>query len=311
MIMIPKKRPSPDHHLSFSVLCPFISLKLKSSDMQTFLHYVAQDIIRKYEDQLSHITVVFPNKRASLFLNQELAVQVDHPLWSPTCITISDLFRKHSQRTVGDPIKLVSELYKVYHKVTGEQESLDKFYGWGQLLITDFDDIDKNMADADQIFTNLKDIHELDGVSYLSDEQKKILKQFFSNFSEDQESVLKKRFITLWSHFADIYHQFNQSLKDQKLAYEGALYREVATDPDLKWKHSKYLFVGFNMMQKVELALCDRLKKDDKAKFYWDFDDYYMPKKTKTMKPDIISLNISRTILMNWIMRTMRSIKIW
>jgi hypothetical protein len=247
--------------------------------MQTFLHYVAQDIIRKYEDQLSHITVVFPNKRASLFLNQELAVQVDHPLWSPTCITISDLFRKHSQRTVGDPIKLVSELYKVYHKVTGEQESLDKFYGWGQLLITDFDDIDKNMADADQIFTNLKDIHELDDVSYLSDEQKKILKQFFSNFSEDQESVLKKRFITLWSHFADIYHQFNQSLKDQKLAYEGALYREVATDPDLKWKHSKYLFVGFNMMQKVELALCDRLKKDDKAKFYWDFDDYYMPKK--------------------------------
>ena len=247
--------------------------------MQTFLHYVAQDIIRKYKQQLSHIVVVFPNKRASLFLNQELARQVDYPLWSPTCITISDLFREHSKRTVGDPIKLVNELYKVYNQITGETESLDKFYGWGQLLISDFDDIDKNMANADQVFANLKDIHELDDVSYLNDDQKKILKRFFSNFSEDQNSVLKKRFITLWSQFGNIYHQFNKSLQEQGLAYEGALYKEVATDPNLKLKHSMYLFVGFNMMQKVELTLCDRLKKEGKARFYWDFDDYYMPRK--------------------------------
>lgn len=247
--------------------------------MNTFLHYVAQDMIRKYGQQLSHIAVVFPNKRASLFLNQELSGLVNHPLWSPTCITISDLFREHSHRTVGDPIKLVNELYKVYHEVTGEDVSLDKFYGWGQMLIADYDDIDKNMADADKIFENLKDIHELDDISYLNHEQKEILKRFFSSFSEDQDKALKKRFITLWSHMGDIYHQFNAVLQEAGIAYEGALYKEVATDPNLEMDHSMYLFVGFNMMQKVELALCDRLKEKGKAKFYWDFDDYYMPKK--------------------------------
>ena len=160
--------------------------------MKTFLEYVAQDIIEKYGNDLSHIAVVFPNKRASLFLNDALARLVNKPLWSPTYITISDLFRQQSKVNVADPIKLVCDLYKTYIECTGREESLDKFYGWGQLMITDFDDIDKNMADAKLVFANMKDIHELDDISFLSDEQKKILKRFFANFSDDQNSELKK-----------------------------------------------------------------------------------------------------------------------
>lgn len=244
--------------------------------MKRFLYYVARDILKKYGDNLSHIAVVFPNKRASLFLNEELALQTGHPIWSPAYITISDLFREHSPLTVGDPIKLVCDLHKSYEAVTGTQEDLDKFYGWGQLLITDFDDIDKNMADAEKIFSNLKDIHEYDDVSYLSDEQKDILKRFFNNFNINNESELKDRFLRLWSHFLDIYNDFNARLERQKLAYEGALYRHVVNDETIRFKYDTYLFVGFNMMQKVELRLCDRLQKEGKAKFYWDFDDYYM-----------------------------------
>ena len=244
---------------------------------KTFLEYVAEDIISKYGTDLSRIAVVFPNKRAALFLNEHLARLAGQPVWSPAYITISDLFRQHTDLKTADPIKLICDIHKSFTKCTGIDETLDHFYGWGQLLLADFDDIDKNMADADSIFCNLKDIHELDDISYLDDEQKEMLKRFFANFSDDIESELKKRFLSLWSHFGDIYHDYNRRLTEQGLGYEGAIYRKVASEESLQMKYDKYLFVGFNLLQKVERVLFSRLMKEGKAKFYWDFDEYYMP----------------------------------
>ena len=251
--------------------------------MKSFLEHVAEDIVRKYGTNLSRIAVVFLNKRASLFLNDHLARQVDQPIWSPSYTTISDLFRQQSQRTVADPIKLVCDLHKSYIQQTGTNSTLDMFYGWGQLLLSDFDDIDKNMADADKVFANLRDIHELDDVSYLTEEQKQVIRQFFSNFSEEHNSLLKERFMSLWSHMGDIYHDFNSRLAEQQLAYEGALYREVIDkvyqEPDRSegiFHYDMYLFVGFNMVQRVEQRLFTFLKQQGKARFYWDFDRYYM-----------------------------------
>ena len=244
---------------------------------KTFLEYVAEDIIGKYGTDLSRIAVVFPNKRAALFLNEHLARIAGQPVWSPAYITISDLFRQHTGLKPADPIKLICDIHKSFTKCTGIDETLDHFYGWGQLLLADFDDIDKNMADADSIFCNLKDIHELDDISYLDDEQKEMLKRFFANFSDDIESELKKRFLSLWSHFGDIYHDYNRRLTEQGIGYEGAIYRKVASEETLHLKYDKYLFVGFNLIQKVERVLFSRLMKEGKAKFYWDFDEYYMP----------------------------------
>ena len=252
--------------------------------MKDFLAYVADDILSKYGTNLSRIAVVFPNKRASLFLNEHLARAARQPIWSPATITISELFRQQSDLQVADPIKLVCDLHKSFCRCTQLQESLDKFYGWGQLLLADFDDIDKNMADADRVFANLRDIHELDDISYLTDEQRQMIHRFFSNFSDTHNSELKERFLRLWSRFADIYHDFNSRLASQQLAYEGALYRQVVTTltttPDENssgtFPYDHYLFVGFNLLQKVELQLFSELQKAGKAHFYWDFDHYYM-----------------------------------
>ena len=252
--------------------------------MKSFLEYVAEDIIRKYGTDLSRTAVVFPNKRASLFLNHQLARIAQKPLWSPAYITISELFRQQSELHVADPIKLVCDLHQSFCLETGSDESLDKFYGWGQLLISDFDDIDKNMAAPDRVFANLRDIHELDDLSYLTDEQRELLRHFFSHFTEEHETELKQRFLRLWSHFADIYHDFNRRLADQGLAYEGALYRQVvsavccdsvATDHEA-FPYDRYIFVGFNLLQKVEQQLFSHLQREGKARFYWDFDHYYM-----------------------------------
>lgn len=244
--------------------------------MKTFLEYVARDILTKYGTDLSNTVVVFPNKRASLFLNDALARQTGHPLWAPAYMTISELFRHHATLQVADPIKLVCDLYRSYTEITGFDETFDHFYGWGQLLITDFDDIDKNMAPADKVFANLRDIREFDDVSYLNEEQKNIIRKFFSNFSEDHNSLLKQRFLRLWSRMGDIYHDFNNRLAAQGLAYEGALYRQVAENPELTFRYERYLFVGFNLLQKVEQELFTRIKDNGKAFFYWDFDHYYM-----------------------------------
>lgn len=244
--------------------------------MKAFLKIVAKDMLEKYGTDMSDIAVVFPNKRASLFLNNYLAQLAHKPIWTPTYITISDLFRRHSDLKVADPIKSICDLHKTFVKCTGIDETLDHFYGWGQLLLADFDDVDKNMVDAKQLFANLSDIHELDDVSYLTDYQKEMIRKFFSNFSDDHNSELKKRFLQLWCHFYDIYTEFNQRMTEQGLAYEGALYRSVVSNESIEFRHKKYLFVGFNMMQVVELNLLNRLKKQGKAAFYWDYDQYYM-----------------------------------
>lgn len=221
------------------------------STTRTFLEYVAEDMISKWGTNMSRIVVVFPNKRAALFLNEYLARIAGKPMWSPAYTTISELFGKHSEFAVGDSIKLVCDLHKSFVKSTGIDETLDHFYGWGQLLLTDFDDIDKNMADADKIFCNLKDIHELDDLSYLTEEQREMLKRFFANFSDDHETELKKRFLSLWSHFGDIYHDYNKRLRNQGVGYEGAIYRDVVTKQDIEFEYDTYIFIGFNLLQKV------------------------------------------------------------
>lgn len=243
---------------------------------KTFLEYVAEDLLKKYGIDLSRITLVFPNKRASLFLNEHLARMADGPLWSPVYTTISQLFRDRSERVVADNIKLVCDLYRIYVQCTGTTETLDHFYGWGMLMLSDFDDIDKNLADARDVFRNLSNIHELDDVSYLSEEQREVLKRFFSNFSDDYNTELKNRFLQLWQNFGNIYNSFNDHLQEEGLAYEGALYREVVNNDLATYDADTYIFVGFNMLQKVEQKLFTLLAKAGKAKFYWDFDRYYM-----------------------------------
>ena len=243
----------------------------------SFLSSLAQTLITAYGTDLSRVTVVFPNKRASLFLNEELTHLYDKPLWSPAYITISDLFRSMSSLEVADPIKLICDLHKSYVKCTGIEESLDHFYGWGQILLSDFDDVDKHLAPADKVFANLRDIHEYDDDTYLTQKQQDILRKFFSNFNDSHNTELKQRFLSFWSHIYDIYLDFNARLASQGLAYEGSLYRQVI-EKSLKvevnaFLNRQYVFAGFNLLLPVEQALIQHLEAEDKACLIQDTDE--------------------------------------
>lgn len=246
--------------------------------MESFLKLVAADLYKHTEGNLAHTAVVFPNKRAGLFFNEYLAQESDSPIWSPAYVSISELFRSLSPWEVGDPVKLVCELYKIFRRETQSTETLDDFYFWGEMLISDFDDADKNKVDTDKLFSNLQDLRNImDDYTFIDDEQEEAIRQFFQNFSIERRTALKERFISLWDVLGNIYKGFRESLASQNIAYEGMMYRHVIEHLDVdKLPYEKYIFVGFNVLNKVEHTLFTQLKDVGKAVFYWDYDEFYM-----------------------------------
>lgn len=248
--------------------------------METFLKIVADDLYNRTKGELNRTAVIFPNKRASLFFSEYLAQASDKPVWVPAYLTISQLFRSQSTLEVADNIQLVCELYKVYKEVTQSNETLDDFYFWGEMLINDFDDADKNKVDTMLMFNNLKNLKDMmSDLSFMDEEQEEAIRQFFRNFSIEKRTALKEKFISMWDVLGDIYTQFKNSLKQKQLAYEGMLYREVMENFDAtNTAFDQYVFVGFNVLNKVEKELFIKLKDEGKAIFYWDYDEYYMGK---------------------------------
>ena len=246
--------------------------------MESFLKLVAADLYKHTKGNLAHTAVVFPNKRAGLFFNEYLAQESDSPIWSPAYVSISELFRSLSPWEVGDPVKLVCELYKIFRRETQSTETLDDFYFWGEMQISDFDDADKNKVDTDKLFSNLQDLRNImDDYTFIDDEQEEAIRQFFQNFSIERRTALKERFISLWDVLGNIYKGFRESLASQNIAYEGMMYRHVIEHLDVdKLPYEKYVFVGFNVLNKVEHTLFTQLKDAGKAVFYWDYDEFYM-----------------------------------
>lgn len=243
--------------------------------MKHFLDIVAQDIFQKYGANMSDIVVVFPNKRAKLFFNAHLAQLTDKPIWTPAYMSITDFFQSQTGLHVADKLLLICKLYEAYKQIMPQtDETIDDFYSWGEVLLADFDDIDKNLVDAEQLFKNIEYLHELDNDEFLSDDQRQALKHFF-NLVNDNNTELKRRFNDLWKNLYSIYKKFNAILKEEKLTYEGALYRQVVENK-LTLNHSCYIFVGFNLLQKAEQRLFQLVKAEGKAKFYWDIDSYYI-----------------------------------
>ncbi|MBP5307237.1 MAG: PD-(D/E)XK nuclease family protein [Paludibacteraceae bacterium] len=267
----------------------------------TFLHYVAKDLYeRTGGNDLSRTAVIFPNKRASLFLNEELmAVAKEHgesTMWSPACMTISELFRSESPHITSESksqLALIYRLYKIFVRHVGATlqdqqaeavtETFDHFYGWGKMLLADFDDIDKNMGPADKIFSNLADIRQIENISdYLNEKQIDAIENYFGKNLRER-GVLRKHFEAVWSKLGIIYREFHNELTDaernsSREVYEGLLYREVSERIDtLNFdKYEQYAFVGFNMIQKCEESLFRRIRDLGKALFYWDYDRHYV-----------------------------------
>ena len=153
----------------------------------SFLHRVAQDIFTRYQNKeldFAKLVVVFPNKRASLFFNKELANISESPIWAPQYQTISDLFLSLSPYTPIDSIPCVCELYRCYQKVLNSNELIDDFYGWGEVLLSDLNDIDKQLVSVDDLFQSIENWNSLTPTAdFLTEEQVSAIQKYFSSFS--------------------------------------------------------------------------------------------------------------------------------
>ncbi|MBE6292669.1 MAG: PD-(D/E)XK nuclease family protein [Bacteroidales bacterium] len=244
----------------------------------TFLQAVAKDIHLRFGDNLSRTAIIFPGKRAGLFFNQHLADCAGHPVWSPVFFTISELFDSLSPLSIELPLRQLCLLHSIYCHHTHSTEELDDFFHWGELMLSDFDDVDKNMVDAKNLFVNLADIKAINArFEYLTDEQKEVLTRFFGNLhNEGQQSRLKERFIELWKVMGNIYQDLHQQLYIQGMSYEGMQHRHVIEHFDSsRLTYDHYIIVGFNVLNKVERQLFHHLQESGKALFYWDYDLYY------------------------------------
>jgi hypothetical protein len=141
--------------------------------MTPFLKIVANNLFSSFgnrEEGLSDITVVFPNRRAKLFFDQYLSECSDRPIWYPTCMTIDELFESQTNLCIADPLLLIGRLYDIYIDTTKTNESIDSFWTWGEMMLSDFSDIDRNMADAKTLFSNIEQQREMvKDLSYLTD----------------------------------------------------------------------------------------------------------------------------------------------
>lgn len=243
--------------------------------MKPFLFSIAEQYFKNFNGNISRFTFVFPNRRAGVFFQKYLCELTDIPLFSPEIQTITDLFISLSNLHQTDRLSNLFRLYRIYLKQSKRTETFDNFIFWGDMLLNDFDEIDKNLIDAKQLFTNILDLKEIDTVfDTLTDEQKKIIRQFWSNFVPLSEGKQKEEFITTWRILLPIYNEFRSELFGEKMATEGMLWRQVAEDlknNKININENQYVFVGFNSLTACELQLFKELKKREQADFYFDY----------------------------------------
>ena len=249
--------------------------------MESFLSQVADCLYREYGEGVSNLQILFPSRRARLFFSDTLAQLSDRPFWEPSFVSIDDIMEELSGLRAGDHIRLITELYKVYSSY--HEEPFDSFYFWGEMLLADFDSVDKYRIDANMLFTNISDLKNLENdLSYLTPEQRRVILQFWKSFGAEHDfSEVKRRFVTIWQSLAAVYHDFRKRLEDQGMAYTGMIYRKVTdrikageTFESLTGRH--YVIAGFNALSECEKILFDYLQKQCFVDFFWDYDHYYL-----------------------------------
>lgn len=268
------------------------------TDMIPFLQLVADDLYQKLGGNFQDTCIIFPNKRASLFFNQYLWENAEgQTMWTPEYTTISELFTSLSEYTIGDPIYLVVRLWEVYQSKIQPPHTFDQLYSLMEMMLSDFQDIDNNMVDPSRLFLNMADLKENTDFSFLEEEQRKAIEQFFGMFfntdngQQTTDTPLKSKFMALWNRLTDIYETYQKALltttaDEEPMVYEGMMKRKVIEALTSKNEEARrrmderlaaktYVMVGFNVLNKTERELFRYLKQHREAKFYWDYDMAY------------------------------------
>ena len=249
--------------------------------MEKFLESVAADLWARYGEEVGELKVILPNTRTRVFFVDALSKVAQKPLWAPEYLSIDSLMVSLAGLERVDSISALTELFAIYSAYHPD-ESFDGFYRWGEVLMGDYDAVDKYLIDAEMLFANIADLKEVDAdfASYLSEEQMQMVRRFWREFDgEHKTSQHKQRFLTVWRTLLPVYKQFREKLMAQGVGYTGMIYRRAAErlrSGEAEVAEGRYVVVGFNALSATEKVLFDHLKNAHEADFYWDFDEYYL-----------------------------------
>lgn len=229
---------------------------------------------------------VFPNRRSMLFFKKYYCLQVKAAgitMFEPQMYTINDFFYKVYAGAPTERIDLLLNLYREYKKLIPNCEPLDEFIFWGEMILSDFNDVDKYLIDAEKLFTNVSQFKSMQDYSFLNDNQLKALQAFMGHFAPQagEDGKYKETFRKTWDILYPLYKSFNSTLSEQGKSYEGMVYRRLAERFESEsasdvlqdaFPHSpKFVFVGLNAPTESELAVLKRMRQAQLAEFCWDY----------------------------------------
>ena len=262
--------------------------------MKSFLNQVASHYGSNSTELLKQTVFILPNRRSLIHFKEEMRALIGFPAVKETSlISINDFLQKVNGVHTSDRIELLLVLYECYKSLNPQAESLDNFLHWGKVIISDFDNVDKYMVDADALFCNVAEFKEMeDTYEYLTQEQRSAIKHFVSHFWDkngrltvrmDGESKdVKSRFLKIWNMLAPLYASYKEALGKKGLAYEGMVYRSVAESiragRDIKEilndryeGKSRFVFIGLNALNECEKTILRAVRDAGMGEYVWDF----------------------------------------
>tara|TARA_B100001758_G_C18416200_1_gene619946 strand:- start:1586 stop:4369 length:2784 start_codon:yes stop_codon:yes gene_type:complete len=234
--------------------------------MIPFLDNIADRLLQKFPDNMHDVAIVLPSKRAVIFLKHYLSKKINKPVFLPDFFSIEEFTEKLSGLQVLDNISLQFRLFQTYLRYPPKKkDTFDDFLKWSNVLLHDFNEIDRNLIDARSIYTNLKDVKELDNWS-LED----------WSLSSSDLTHIQRDYLSFFEGMLDWYYDFRETLLADNLAFQGMAYKQAAENikcVEIKWE--KVWFVGLNALTNSEKQIVDYLKKEDVARVFWDADRFY------------------------------------
>lgn len=247
--------------------------------MQPILETLAIHLAASTPESLGRTRIILPNRRAGLFLQRHLATHMGQTTWAPQIYAISDFIDTSCLLERSDPLELFFTLYDAYAASVERPDSLDEFYLWGEMMIRDFDELDKYMVDAEMLFRNIIDLKTLEEpMAGLEPEQIAFIRQFWSGFHAGDPSPEKEQFLRNWELLPVLYNKLRSQLLARKEGYQGMQYREIVErigrgEMEQDWE-GPVIVAGFNALNQCEKQIFSWLKHHG-AEFYWDHDHEY------------------------------------
>ena len=233
---------------------------------------------------LRHQCYVFPTKRAGVFFKKALLRQFkgSHPkgtgFFLPAILTIEEFIEKLTRQSVTDELTLLFELFRLYQQREKDLD-FDRFYAWGRVILKDYDEIDRYLANASEIYSDLQQLKEVEHVFGFNDELREIMANFRSLTDKQEKNRMLTKFLKIWQAVGKVYVRFQEVLLEKHYAYAGMLYRRLAEgvgETSFEHPFRFYHFCGFNALSRAEEEIFDQLYQREMAQMYWDVDALYM-----------------------------------